>query len=139
MQLGNVRLLGLTALLAFASADHSLAQTRSTQPPGSHKPSDQLPRSCLLQSQKSEQITALLEIVRDHPTAGAYNTLGALYGRDSRPFCAISAFEAALRLDGENWQSHYNLGLALVTKGDRVRAARELQAAIRYNPDSVAS
>src|SRR5260370_19557066 len=141
MQHAIVRLLSLAALLLSAHPDRGLAQTRApaTRRDGAHKSSGELPRSCLLQQHPSEQITALLETVRDHPTAGAYNTLGALYARDSRVACAVSAFEAALRLDSENWQARYNLGLALVTKGDLARAAKELQAAIRYKPDSVAS
>src|SRR5260221_9033006 len=140
MQHAIVRLLSLVALLLSAHPDRGLAQTRApaTRRDGAPKSSGELPRSCLLQQHPSEQITALLETVRDHPTAGAYNTLGALYARDSRVACAVSAFEAALRLDSENWQARYNLGLALVTKGDLARAAKELQAAIRYKPDSVA-
>lgn len=132
----TVRLLCVAALFVSARASDGVAQT-----PGSaaHKSSGQLPRSCLVQQHPSEEISALLETVRGHPTAGAYNTLGALYARDGRVTCAVSAFEAALHLDHENWQSHYNLGLALVTKGDRIRAATEFRAAIRYKPDSVAS
>jgi tetratricopeptide (TPR) repeat protein len=87
----------------------------------------------------SEKITALLESVHDHPTAGAYNTLGVLYAQADRVSCAVTAFETALKLDDPNWEAHYNLALALLRKGGRARAERELQAAIRQKPDSVSS
>ena len=98
-----------------------------------------LPKSCLEQSHPSEKITALLESVHDHPTAGAYNTLGVLYAQSDHVSCAIAAFEAALKLEDQNWESHYNLALALLRKGDRGRAVRELQTAIQEKPDSVSS
>jgi tetratricopeptide (TPR) repeat protein len=80
-----------------------------------------------------------LETVQDHPTASAYNTLGALYAQADRISCAVPAFEAALKLENQNWEAHYNLALALLRKGDRARAARELQTAIQQKPDSVSS
>ena len=140
MKHGSVRLLRLATLLVFAAANRCVAQNRAPAARGdvARKSSRAFPKSCLVQEHPSEQISVLLETIRDHATAGAYNTLGALYAQDSRVACAISAFEAALRLDGQNWQSHYNLGLALLTKGDRTRAASEFQAAIRQKPDSVA-
>src|SRR6266403_4561313 len=137
----TVHLLRLVSLLVVADANHVVAQSHAPVSRGDavSKSSRALPKSCLVQEHPSEQISVLLETIRDHPTAGAYNTIGALYAQNSRVACAISAFEAALRLDGKNWQSHYNLGLALLTKGDRARAAAEFQAAIRQKPDSVAS
>jgi len=54
------------------------------------------------------------------------------------PECAISAFKVALRLDGQNC-IHYNLGLALLTKGDRATPPVNYKAAIRQQPDSAAS
>src|SRR3984885_15593836 len=98
-----------------------------------------LPKSCLEQSRASEKITALLESVHDHPTAGAYNTLGVLYAQADRVSCGIAAFEAALKLGDQNWEAHYNLALALLRKGERARAMHELQTAIQQKPDSVSS
>jgi len=53
--------------------------------------------------------------------------------------CGVAAFEAALKLEDQNWEAHYNLALALLRKGDRPRATRELQTAIQQKPDSVRS
>jgi tetratricopeptide (TPR) repeat protein len=98
-----------------------------------------LPKSCGEQNHLSEKIAALLESVHDHPTAGAYNTLGVLYAQVDRVSCGIAAFEAALKLEDQNWEAHYNLALAVLRKGDRARATRELQTAIQQKPDSVSS
>jgi tetratricopeptide (TPR) repeat protein len=98
-----------------------------------------LPKACLEQRHLSEKIIALLESVHDHPTAGAYNTLGALYAQGDRVSCAIAAFEASIKLEDPNWEAHYNLAIALLSKGDRVRAVRELRTAIQQKPDSVSS
>ena len=98
-----------------------------------------LPKTCLEQRHPSEKVTAVLEAIHDHPTAGAYNTLGVLYAQGDRVTCAIAAFEAAIKLEDPNWEAHYNLGVALLSKGDRTKAMRELQAAIQQKPDSVSS
>src|SRR5260370_8551058 len=136
MKHGTVRLLRLATLLVVAGANHCVAQNRAAVARGdvARKSSRAFPKSWLVQEHPAEQISVLLETIRDHPTAGAYNTLGALYAQDSRVACVISAFEAALRLDVQNWQSHYNLRLALLTKGVRTRASRELQATIPPQP-----
>ena len=95
-----------------------------------------LSKACLSPEHPSEQITMLLETVKAHPTAGAYNTLGALYAAAGQVKCAIPAFQASLRLDAKNWEAHYNLALAFLTTGDSARASTELHAAIREKPDS---
>src|ERR1700730_9810504 len=137
-----MRFPGLSRLIILAGGIPAVVESHATTDrsgaPTSNQ-SQQLPRSCLVQENSSEQIKGLLETIDDRPTADAYNSLGVLYAQGRQTGCAISAFEAALRLDGHNWQSHYNLGLALLTKGDRSRAASELQAAIRQQPDSAAS
>src|ERR1700724_3826855 len=61
-----------------------------------------LPKSCLIRAGASEKISALLETVHDHPTAGTYNTLGVLYAQADRVSCAVPAFEAALKLENQN-------------------------------------
>src|ERR1700675_3878312 len=98
-----------------------------------------LPKSCVEQNHPSEKLAALLESIHDHPTAGAYNTLGVLYAQADRVSCGIAALEDSLKLEDQNWEAHYNLALALLRKGDRARAMRELQTAIQQKPDSVSS
>ena len=98
-----------------------------------------LPESCLQQRNSSEKIAVLLESVHQHPTAGAYNTLGVLYAQADRVACAIPSFEASLKLDNQNWEAHYNLAIALLRRGDRVRAIHSLEAAIQQKPDAVSA
>ena len=98
-----------------------------------------LPKSCLVRAGASEKISALLESVQDRPTAGAYNTLGVLYAQAERLSCAVPAFEASLKLENQNWEAHYNLALALLSRGDRAGAERELRTTIQQKPDAVSS
>ncbi len=126
-------LMTLAGTLCVAAQNPVPVRSTATEPAAA------LPRSCLIRSRASEKISALLETIQDHPTAGAYNTLGALYAQADRVSCAIPAFEAALKLENQNWEAHYNLALALLQKGDRSRAERELQTAIQQKPDSVSS
>lgn len=134
----RVCLFQLIALIVLVGA---LPATAQNSPPGAspaaHPPS--LPKSCLEQTHRSEKISALLDTIHDHPTAGAYNTLGVLYAQADRIACAVPAFEASLALDRQNWEAHYNLALALLRKGNRARAVRELQTAIQRKPDSAAA
>src|SRR5207248_1286653 len=97
------------------------------------------PSSCTPHQQDTDQVAILWQSIHDHPTAGAYNTLGVLYAAADRLACAIPAFASALRLDSTNWESHYNLALALLRKGDHNRAADELRSAIHEKPDSAAA
>ena len=112
------------------------ASTRNAPDPG---PSNSLPKQCLTPKSGPEQISMLLETVRDHPTAGAYNTLGALFAAAGQVNCAIAAFQISLHLNARNWEAHYNLALALLSSGDPAGAATELRAAIREKPDSATS
>ena len=112
------------------------ASTRDAPSPASV---NLLPKQCLTPKGGSEQISMLLETVRDHPTAGAYNTLGALFAAAGQVNCAIPAFQISLRLGAKNWEAHYNLALAFLSSGDQTRAATELRAAIREKPDSATS
>jgi tetratricopeptide (TPR) repeat protein len=104
----------------------------ASPPPVLHEP-------CLRQKDSSEKIAVMLKTVHDQPTAGGYNTLGVLFAQADRVSCAIAAFEGALKLDDRNWEVHYDLALALITKGDRARAERELQTAIQQKPYSVSA
>lgn len=125
--------------MALASALSMAAQTAESSHANPMSRSAALPRTCLAEQHASEKIKALLDTVQEHPTAGAYNTLGVLYAQEDRVPCAIAAFENALHLDNQSWEAHYNLGLALLRKGDRPRATRELQTAIQQKPDSLSS
>src|SRR5437879_4584528 len=82
-------LMTLAGTLSVASQNAAAGQAA----PVAHPPG--LPKSCLKQSHPSEKVTALLESVHDHPTAGAYNTLGVLYAQADRISCGIAAFQAA--------------------------------------------
>jgi tetratricopeptide (TPR) repeat protein len=128
---GVLTMLACTLTLAGQSARPS-SQATAAAPPA-------LPDACLRQRESSEKIAVMLGTVHDHPTAGAYNTLGVLFAQADRVSCAIAAFEGALKLDSRNWEIHYDLALALITKGDRVRAERELQTAIQQKPYSVSA
>src|ERR1700757_3380381 len=136
---GRCWLLQSSVLIAFGSTLCVAAQTAAPAHANSASRPPVLPRMCLVQRQPSEKIKALLDTIQDHPTAGAYNTLGVLYAQKDRLSCAIPAFEASFQLDGQNWEAHYNLALALLRKGDRPRATRELRTAIQQKPDSVSS
>lgn len=123
----------LTATISIAAQnakpDHSRSSTR---PPV-------IPKVCLAQTHSSEKVEELLQSIQDHPTAGAYNTLGVLYAQQDRSTCAIAAFEASLNMEEPNWEGHYNLAIALLRKGERARAQQELQTAIKQKPDSVSA
>lgn len=122
----SVGVLGI--LVSFGGLTPLLAQTRSssTQSPQRRAIGAGLvPNSCLAKEQASDKVAELLETIENHPTAGAYNTLGALYATEKRLDCAIPFFEASIQLDTKNWEAHYNLALALISKGDQTRAAAE--------------
>jgi tetratricopeptide (TPR) repeat protein len=115
-----------------APGGQAAAPHRSTAPSA-------LPAPCMKPAHASEQIATLLETVKDHPTSGAYNTLGALYAAAGQVKCAIPAFQLSVEMDRQNWEAHYNLALALLTVRDPVRASTELHAAIAAKPDSASS
>src|SRR5579859_7485164 len=80
---------------------------------------------------------ALEKAIADHPSAAAYDALGAHFAGQSQIACAIVAFKHAIRLDPGSWQGHYNLGVALLTSGQAQQAADELRFALNVTPDSV--
>jgi tetratricopeptide (TPR) repeat protein len=126
-------------LLMMATTLSLAGQTVAPHPSGSSPGAPALPKSCLSQVHASDKIGEVLESIHDHPTAGAYNTLGVLYAQEDQVSCAIFAFEASVRVQDPNWEAHYNLGVALVRKGDRTRAKQELRTAIQQKPDSLTS
>ncbi|HWY52918.1 MAG TPA: tetratricopeptide repeat protein [Terriglobales bacterium] len=132
----------ISKLSVWMTLASSICVTAQNALPGhnnSARTAGALPKSCLIRGGTSEKISALLETIQDHPTAGAYNTLGVLYAQAGRVSCAIPSFETSLELENRNWEAHYNLALALLQKGDRSRAERELQTAMQQKPDSVSS
>src|SRR6266496_745207 len=77
----------------------------------------------------------LENVLATHPSAGAYDALGAYLGQRQQLSCAIAAFEAAARQDPNSWEARFNLALALLQKHEAARAARELRVAVRIKPD----
>ena len=77
----------------------------------------------------------LESVIHSHPSAGAYDALGAYFGRQQKLSCAISAFESAIRLEPNSWEAHFNLALALLQLHQTERAVRELRMAIKTKPD----
>jgi tetratricopeptide (TPR) repeat protein len=78
----------------------------------------------------------LERVLATHPSAGAYDALGAYFGQRQELKCAISAFEAAVHQDSNSWEARFNLALALLQKHEPGKAARELRVAVRLKPDN---
>src|ERR1700682_3566132 len=78
----------------------------------------------------------LEQTIKVHPSAGAYDALGAYFGQRQKISCAISAFESAVQLDPNSWEAHFNLSLALLQSNQSARAARELRIATRLQPEN---
>jgi len=136
--------LAVLELSSVASPVASAAQQRPTTTQhrpaaAASTPATGLAAQCLHPVKASEPLQQLLEAIADHPTAGAYNTLGALFAQQGIDACAISSFEAGLQLDPKNWEARYNLALALIKHGDRQRAIDELRRAIAAKPDSASA
>jgi tetratricopeptide (TPR) repeat protein len=93
-----------------------------------------LPKICLEPARIKGNVAHLLDTVREHPTPGAWNTLGALYAQRGALACAIPSFEAALRLQPGSEEARYNLALAWVKSGQPTKAAEELQRLIQQKP-----
>src|SRR3984893_10071160 len=78
----------------------------------------------------------LEQTIKVHPSAGAYDALGAYFGQQEKISCAISAFESAVHLDPNSWEAHFNLSLALLQSNQPAPAARELRIATRLQPEN---
>ena len=76
----------------------------------------------------------LEKAISTRPSASAYDALGAYFAQRDLFTCAFSAFEAALRLEPDSWEAHYNFGLALLENGKSERAISELHAAAGLRP-----
>ena len=74
--------------------------------------------------------------IASHPSAPAYDALGAYFAGHHQLSCAIHAFESAVRLEPNSWEGHYDLGIALLNSHDLKRAARELKTASDLKPNT---
>jgi putative PEP-CTERM system TPR-repeat lipoprotein len=79
---------------------------------------------------------ALNQMLASNPSSGGYEALGTWFAKHRQFSCAISAFESALRLDPKSWQSHYDLGITLLTSGNPRGAVAELKAASSLKSNS---
>src|ERR1700742_3856350 len=71
----------------------------------------------------------LEQTIAAHPSAAAYDALGAYFARQNQLDCSVKAFESAIHLDPNSWEGHYNLGVALLSSNHTTRALQELQKA----------
>lgn len=76
----------------------------------------------------------LEKAIAAHPSAAAYDALGAYFGQQKQLACAISSFRSALHLAPKSWEAHYDLAIALLQHGDVEQAARELRTAAGLKP-----
>jgi len=81
----------------------------------------------------------LVRTIKAAPSPGAFNALGAQFAQQREFSCAIRAFESALRLDSNSFETRYNLGLALLENGEYRRAATELRIVVRQKADLLAA
>src|SRR5690242_289743 len=68
--------------------------------------------------------------------AEAFDALGRSLGKQGNFRCARAAFEAALSLDPDSFESRYDLALALLSMREPQRAADELRTLLKAHPDS---
>lgn len=77
------------------------------------------------------------ELERDiatHPSAAAYDALGAFFGQRKQFECALNAFHSAVRMGPKSWEARYDLALALLQSGQPGAALRELKTASALKP-----
>ena len=79
----------------------------------------------------------LTQAIASHPTAEAYDALGAYFGQRRQFSCALPAFERALQLSPNSWEAHYDLAISLLTSGNPQRALDQLRSASSLNPGSL--
>lgn len=73
----------------------------------------------------------LLQQLRQSPEDGwLWDRLGNLYYRSGRPDLAIVAFEEAVRRDGEQFESHFSLGMLLSVLDHQEESAHHLHLAL---------
>lgn len=128
---GSVLLIVLAPGLSPAQKTPNPTQRTTTAPTVTFT----LPDSCQPSANKSHDIAELLTTLAASPSVAGYNSLGLRFTDRQEFRCAIPAFEAALRLDPESWETRYNLGLALVHAGQQKRAQSELGRVVQQKPD----
>src|SRR5260370_25365324 len=69
-----------------------------------------------------------------HPSAAAYDALGAYFGQQNQLSCALSAFRSAVHLAPGSWEAHYDLAIAFLQQGAAQQAVRELRTASGLKP-----
>lgn len=78
----------------------------------------------------------LEHILATHPTAAAFDALGAYFGQRHQLSCALNAFHSAVRLEPRSWEARYNLALAQLQNKQFELALRELRTASNLNRES---
>ena len=73
--------------------------------------------------------------IASRPSASTYSALASYFAERNQFSCAVAAFENALKLEPRSVETRYNLGIALMQKGDRKRAATELKQVVIQKPD----
>jgi tetratricopeptide (TPR) repeat protein len=127
-----------SVLLALSVSSSSSAQKTSDlipREPASSGVTFTLPNSCRSLAKESRDISKLLEALASNPSSAGFNSLGLQFADQNQFSCAIPAFESALHLDPQSWETRYNLGLALAHAGEPQRAQIELGRVIQQKPD----
>jgi tetratricopeptide (TPR) repeat protein len=77
---------------------------------------------------------SLEQEVRDHAKASSWSALGAWFGERRQFACAISSFEAAVRLEPQSARFRYFLGITYYSAGNSELAITELDHAVKLDP-----
>ncbi len=75
--------------------------------------------------------------VRAHPSARAWGALGGWFGEQHNFPCALSAFQAAVRLDPASSRMHYFLGLTLYSSGKASASVGEFRRSIELDKNDI--
>ena len=73
-------------------------------------------------------------MIASNPSPGAYEALGLLVCHAAPILLRYFGFRIRNSSDPDSWQSHYDLGVALLSNGNPKRAAHELQTASVSSP-----
>ncbi len=67
-------------------------------------------------------------------SVAAYDERGVYFAEHGQIPCAIANFEEALKMDPASWETHYDLGLALLSSARNKEAVAHLEEALRATP-----